>query len=322
MNLIRTCARLLSPPGPRGRLSVLIFHRVVPQVDPLFPGEVDAGRFDAILEWLSRAFNVVPLGDAVRGLAEGSLPSRALAITFDDGYADNHDVALPILRRRGVTATFFVATGFLDGGRMWNDTIIEAVRRFDGDALDLDALGLGRFDTASLSAKRAAIDALLTRLKHLPPTERASLTREVASRSDAALPDDLMMTSQKVRALRDAGMTIGGHTCSHPILAAVDADAAYREIAAGKRHLEEILDEPVRLFAYPNGKPGKDYHAEHVEMVRACGYLGAVSTASGVAHGGSDLLQIPRFTPWDRTPLRFGLRLVDNLRRVDAARAA
>ena len=120
--------RALQPPGPRGRLHTLIFHRVLPQRDPLFPGEVTAQDFNAICRWLKAWFHVLPMDQAVQQLREGSLPSRALAISFDDGYADNHEVALPILLQHGLPATFFVATGFLDGGRMWNDTVIEAVR--------------------------------------------------------------------------------------------------------------------------------------------------------------------------------------------------
>src|ERR1044071_7430526 len=72
------------------------------------------------------------------------LPKRALSITFDDGYADNYNVAAPILLRLGLAATFFVATGFLDGGCMFNDVVIEALRCAGGAELDLDDLGLGR----------------------------------------------------------------------------------------------------------------------------------------------------------------------------------
>jgi peptidoglycan/xylan/chitin deacetylase (PgdA/CDA1 family) len=120
---------VLAPSGARGRLSILIFHRILAAPDALLPDELDAARFDAVCGWLRRWFNVLPLDEAVRQLAAGDLAARALSITFDDGYADNHNVALPILARHGMCATFFVATGFLDGGRMFNDTLIEAVRR-------------------------------------------------------------------------------------------------------------------------------------------------------------------------------------------------
>ena len=122
--MTRTLFSAISPAGERGRLSIPIFHRVLPQVDPLFPDEMDAARFDAVCGWLKSWFNVLPLDEAVRRLKNGTLPQRAMALTFDDGYADNHDVALPILKRHGLPCAFFIATGFLDGGRMWTPTYI------------------------------------------------------------------------------------------------------------------------------------------------------------------------------------------------------
>jgi peptidoglycan/xylan/chitin deacetylase (PgdA/CDA1 family) len=88
------------------------------------------------MRWIRDWFNVVPLTEAVRGLSSGCLPERPLSITFDDGYADNVNVALPSSPASVCMRTFFVATGFLDGGRMWNDTVIEAIRAHQGDRLD------------------------------------------------------------------------------------------------------------------------------------------------------------------------------------------
>ncbi len=126
-------------------LSILVFHRVLPEPDPLFPDCRMRRGFARSVGWLHRWFNVLPLDEAIGRLAGGTLPERAAAITFDDGYADNFTVALPLLRERGSTATFFVATGFLDGGRMLNDTIIEAIRRCSRENLDL---GSSRHRTA------------------------------------------------------------------------------------------------------------------------------------------------------------------------------
>ena len=126
--IFKSIASALSPGGPQARWSILIFHRVLSQPDPLFPGEQDARRFNETLSWVERWFRVLPLDEAVSGLRNGTLPARAAAITFDDGYADNATNALPILQRHKMAATFFIATSFMDGGRMWNDSIIEAVR--------------------------------------------------------------------------------------------------------------------------------------------------------------------------------------------------
>jgi peptidoglycan/xylan/chitin deacetylase (PgdA/CDA1 family) len=307
---------LASPAGPRARLSVFIFHRVHRQIDPLFPDEVDAKGFTTVCHWIQRWFNVLPLDEAVVRLREGRLPARAAALSFDDGYADNHDVAMPLLRQLGLPCTFFVATGFLDGGRMWNDNVIESIRRTSLLALPLADLlpDLGELPCASIEEKRAAVGAVIARVKYREPAERLALVDEIARRSGAVRPTDLMMTSEQVRGLREGGMQVGAHTVSHPILARLPADEARREIGQSKRHLEALLGEPVRLFAYPNGKPGEDYVQQSVDIVREAGFDAAFSTAWGVAGSGSDPMQLPRFTPWERTPLRFGLRTLHNLR--------
>lgn len=299
--------------GGRQGLSIQIYHRVLAQADRLFPGEVDQVAFDRQLAWLKACCNVLPLIDAVRHARAGTLPPRAACITFDDGYADNAEVALPILQRHGLSATFFVATGFLDGGRMWNDTVIELVRRAPGASLDAGALGLGLLPLGTLERQRQAIATLIGRLKYLPLEARLAQVEQLAASVDCVLPDNLMMRSDQVRQLHQAGMGIGAHTVRHPILAALPAQQAQQEIAGGKRALEALIGAPVPLFAYPNGKPGADYRAEHVAMVRELGFEGAVSTAWGA--GSGDLFQLPRFTPWDRSEMRFLARLTHNLTR-------
>jgi len=310
--LERGALSLLSGGGRRAP-AILIYHRVLPQPDPLFPGEVHREQFDRQLGWLTSRFNVLPLLDAVRLAAEGRLPARSACITFDDGYADNAEVALPLLQKHGLHASFFIATGFLDGGRMWNDTVIEAVRRAPGEVFDATALGLGRHAIDSWEARRNTISALIGQLKYLPMAQRLQEVGKVAGLSGAELPRDLMMSSEQLRKLHAGGMGIGGHTVNHPILARLPAAEARQEIAQGRAALEAVLDAPVRVFAYPNGKPGQDYLPEHVAMVREMGFDAAVSTAWGASRGDTDWYQLPRFTPWDQGIGKFGLRLARNM---------
>lgn len=318
---MKSLFQLLSPAGARGRLTVLIFHRVLPQPDPLMPGEMDAARFDSLLGWVKSWFQVLPLDEAARRLKEGSLPVRAAALSFDDGYADNHDVALPLLRKHGLPCSFFVATGFLDGGRMWNDTLIESVRGTSLATLDLrglqDAQGqdLGQLAMdPELPARRAPLLRLIERVKYLQIEPRLACVNAIAARAEVSPPDDLMMTGGQVKALGRAGMQIGAHTVSHPILATLQRNEAADEIARSRAVLQELLGEKVGLFAYPNGKPGTDYQPDvHPALVRELGFEAAVSTRWAAARRGEDIFQIPRFTPWDRGRTQFGLRLARNL---------
>ncbi len=307
--------RWMSPAGPSARLSVLIFHRVLPEPDAIFPDEICAARFELVCGWLASWFNVLPLDKAVVALKAGTLPARAACITFDDGYADNCRIAMPILQRHSLTATFFIATGFLDGGGMWNDTIVESIRRSKGLSLDLSSLGLGAHPIGSIPERQSAIAALLKQIKYLPVQERIAVTEQIARLARVQLPHDLMMTSHEVKAMRHAGMQIGAHTISHPILATLADDQARQEIEGSKIFLQRLLGERVGLFAYPNGKPGEDYTQQSVDVVRSLDFDAAVSTAWGTTGTGDDPFQIRRFTPWDQSRVRFGVRMLNNFRR-------
>jgi peptidoglycan/xylan/chitin deacetylase (PgdA/CDA1 family) len=227
-----------------------------------------------------------PLSGRSRGCAAAAAARRCQP-TFDDG-CDNF-TALPLLKRYAMPATVFVACGYLNGGRMWNDTIIEAIRTCRKAELDLRDDGLPRLAVGTAEEKRQAIDTLLSGLKYRPVGERDRLSGRIARRAQAQLPDDLMLTSGQVRELRSAGVEIGAHTVRHPILAHTTEPDAEREIRDSKRELERLLEAEVPHFAYPNGQPGKDYGAVHVEMVRRAGFRGAFSDGQGVATARSDL---------------------------------
>ena len=114
---------------------------------------------------------------------------------------------------------------------------------------------------------------------------------------------------------REPLVHIGGHTVSHPILKDLPAHLAYNEISEGKASLEGLTGTESKCFAYPNGVPETDYGHEHVEMVKKAGFDLAVSTSPGGVRSQTDILQLPRFTPWDRRWLLFGLRMLATARK-------
>jgi peptidoglycan/xylan/chitin deacetylase (PgdA/CDA1 family) len=202
---------------------------------------------------------------------------------------------------------------------MWNDTVIEAVRRAKGNALKLESTVSMALNISTLETRRSAVSRILAAFKYLPFDERQKNVEALAAAVDLRLPSDLMMTSDQVLELVRNGMEIGAHTVNHPILAKIDDERGDAEIKNGKRQLESLTGSSVRLFAYPNGKPGTDYLAPHVGMVRQAGFEGAVSTSWGVATPRSDIYQLPRFTPWDKTPAKFLGRMIANTFRTTSA---
>ena len=214
-------------------MAILIYHRVLPEPDPLLPDLPDVARFRWQMQLLADYFRPLPLAEAAQRLAGGDLPPRSVCVTFDDGYRDNLDCALPVLEQFGIPVTVFVATGFLGDGMMFNDRVVEGTRVAPGPELDLTDLGLGCYPVRTVEERRAAIDQLLPALKYLPEAERDRKARVVAERAGYRPAEPLMLDADGVRAMAARGVTIGAHTLTHPILAET-ADAIAEGSAAGR----------------------------------------------------------------------------------------
>jgi peptidoglycan/xylan/chitin deacetylase (PgdA/CDA1 family) len=308
--LMRAASNMLTPFQDADRLCVLNYHRILTQPDPLFVDEPTVETFRWQMRLLARYFNVLSLPEAVAGLITGRLPARAVCITFDDGYRSIHDLAMPVLNEFGLPATVFVSTAYLDSGTMWNETIADAVRRLPGGAVDLSGTGIGTRELRTGDDRRKVLYELTAHAKYLPPAERLALTERLAEMVGGSHADNLMLTPEMIRTMAAQRFEIGAHTVSHPILTSLSDDAARHEIVQGKHDLEAITGTPVRYFAYPNGKVGKDFNERHVTMVREAGFAAAFSTEVGPAVRGRDLYRLPRSRPWDHTPVLFGLRLL------------
>lgn len=277
--------------------------------------EVNETAFEWQMKLLNDHFNPLSLGTALELQKSGDLPPASVCVTFDDGYADNAEVALPILKKWNIPATFFISSGYLDGGLMWNDTVLESFKQIRETEIDLGEIGLGECSVATESERLEVAHKALAALKHLPPDRRAKSTDYIGSFA-TDLPSDLMMTSAQVKKLADAGMDIGGHTVSHPILANLSRDESRCEIEQGKKALEGLIGKNLSFFAYPNGKPGQDYTDFHCGVLSDIGFKAGVSTRWGVSTAESDIWQLPRFMPWDKTPAKFLLRMVQNYRNI------
>ncbi len=306
--LWKTLLRLLSGSGSKQKLQVFIFHRIPSRADELLPGEPSAEQFDWMVSFISRNYKVMTFAEATARLKSGTLPPASACITFDDGYLDNASVAYPILKKYGAPATFFIATSFTGGGRMWNDDIIESVRHTTTDTLNLERFGLGIHPTRTTAERKQTIQNILHSLKYRPHAERQITAAEIAKASGLSDQPGLMMSRQDIQMLADGGMEIGAHTHTHPILHSLPDEEAEDEIVRGKAELEGLLGKPVISFAYPNGNTRTDMRQVHLRMIEKAGFHAAATTDWGIATIDTNPYLIPRFTPWDRTPNRFALR--------------
>ncbi|WP_313702875.1 polysaccharide deacetylase family protein [Massilia sp.] len=298
-----------------GRVAIVNYHRVLAAPSPFLRSEPDIGIFTWQMELLARCFNVLSLREALAAIDSGRVPPRAVCITFDDGYRSVHDLALPVLRRLGLPATVFVSSGYVDGRNMWNDRIVEAVETLPAEELDLAEFGLGVYSLRTIPERTATLGSLTEASKYLPPQERSRLVGRLQTLVGERSSEGLMLTPEMVVNLDRNGIEIGAHTVTHPILTSLDDASAMQEIRDSKRELEAIVGKPVTLFAYPNGKVGKDFDQRHVAMVREAGFQAGFTTAVGAITRHHDRYQLARSRPWDETPMRFALRLLQWLAR-------
>ncbi|HKE93961.1 MAG TPA: polysaccharide deacetylase family protein [Povalibacter sp.] len=297
---------LLSPGGPRARLLILTYHRVLAQPDALLPDEPDAATFAAQMDVVGAYCQVLALPEAVRRLRDGTLPPRAACITFDDGYENNLSVALPILEARNMSATIFIAAGAIEQGVMWNDLIIEGFRAV-GAQQAFAHFGVDSTDAGSL-APAAAVLRVLEQQKYGSLEQRWRNAEEFCRKVSNTLPR-LMLTREQIAEVARRGHDVGAHTIRHPILKELGPEAAREEIAGSYAWIAEAAGVVPQSFAYPNGRPGRDYDASHVSMAREAGFTLAVSTRWGCATQRSDPYQLPRCAPWDVLSPMYPLKL-------------
>jgi O-antigen/teichoic acid export membrane protein/peptidoglycan/xylan/chitin deacetylase (PgdA/CDA1 family) len=291
-------AALARVPAWRGVL-VLTYHRI---------GSPDGGhdaslwsatgeQLDAQLRFLARHVDVVSGDELPDALAQPR--GRRVALTFDDGYRDNYELAYPALRAHGLPATFFLATGFLDRPHVaWWDEIGWIVRTSPREGIDADGWLAApvRFGTGD---RRAATRMLVERYWSLPEVRTEPYLRWLAhacgtGRADAASAASTWMTWEMVREMRAGGMAFGAHTVEHPVLARCTAERQAREIGGSVARLREQLGEPVTLFAYPVGGHGMFDDTTRAHL-REAGITHAFSFHGGHRRpGGHDPLDVPR----------------------------
>jgi len=281
---------------------VLRYHAItdgaaeVPYATPDICLPVDVFRLQ--MAFVKRAYTVLSLDELLERAGRGAmLPPRALAITFDDGYADNHRLAAPVLAALGLPATLYVSTGSLDGGApLWMSAVRALVLGARGAELRLP--GIEPVPLGPPGRRGAAARALTRALVPLTAGERAERLAAAAEGAGVDLGRALagtMLGWDEVRALARAGWTIGAHTVTHVNVALAAPAAAEAEIAASRDAIAAEIGEPVRHFAYPNsGGAHRYFDGTVADILRRLGFRSAVTSRPGVVGPRTDPFAVPR----------------------------
>ncbi len=291
--------------------TIFVYHRVNDDRDPFFYA-MTVSRFRAEMEYLAKNFHLVSLDQ----LACGQLPTNGnrycVAVTFDDGYRDNFLYAAPILQKLGIPATIFLTTGYIESGQLpWYDQVRLAFKLTRQPHIALQEIGgpVSALDTDYVRLQ--ALAYTLNWLRQADEPSRSHLLEELFRALRVPTPLNMPNTLlgwDEIRQMSRQGITFGAHTVTHPVLSTLPVSRLQEEILGSKKTVEKRLQRSIQHFAYPFGKKA-DFSADAKQVVRAAGFVTAVTTISGVNDPQQDPYELKRFCLREPDLGMFGLKL-------------
>jgi peptidoglycan/xylan/chitin deacetylase (PgdA/CDA1 family) len=268
------------------RLLVLAYHRIGELPGPNYPFQHEImsatpEQFDRQLGFLKKHFHVTNFHELAEIEQAGrTIPKNSIVITFDDGYADNYEVALPLLQKHGATAVVYLSTGFIDAqAPFWFEMLSYHVMRMKPGFLTLNRenFRLELTETNRMEIRRELGQAL----RVVSDSTRCLMLEELRDQSGVTpSAQELEMvrplTWDEVGSLDRAGIEIGSHTVSHPFLVQLDDRELLTELSSSKARIEEQIGRVVSSLSYPTG--GSEYFdSRSMRIASECGYRYAVS---------------------------------------------
>ena len=278
----------------RSKLPILMYHRFSEGEEW---GKTSRKTFETHLKYLTRHYKIISLSDAVRYFKEGNLPNRSVVLTIDDGYQDFFDVAFPVLKKFSVPATLYVVTGFLDEKCwIWTDKARYLLTATKSERLSA-TIGTRTFDEklGDRNSRLELAGKINSELKKLPDLEKDLVLTELAKSLYVQL-DDMPHSEfgpiswDQAKEMSSAGIEIGSHTVSHPILTNVDGDTLSDELATSRTILQDHLQTDKLHFCYPNGNVSR----RERDAAEKAGYASAVTTEIRICESSDDRFLFPR----------------------------
>lgn len=242
----------------------------------------DKDTFEWQVSAIKKRWKVLSLSSFDDAIIGGKKLKRCAVITIDDGYRDFYDFALPILKEKDITATFFVTVNFVDRKIwLWHDIIKYMLQNSQTDTKEFicndfqSVLNVGSED-----ALQETWQTLSDYCVDHTDDKKWVLIDKLSRATGVSLPDQPTreydaVTWDQIKDMADVGIEIGSHTMNHPILSQIGTRDILLEISESKRRIEEKLEQPIQSFCYPNGRT-KDITAEVVDAVKSAGYKCAV----------------------------------------------
>jgi peptidoglycan/xylan/chitin deacetylase (PgdA/CDA1 family) len=318
---VRRLRRLL-PRRPEP--AILMYHRIGAETFDPWGLAVAPERFAAQLEWLARNRTILPLAEFAAMHREGRLPANAVALTFDDAYACNAQVAVPMLERFGIPATIFVPAELIERGHeFWWDDLERMVLGHhgsvlcvnDGDGAEQVAVGEPEAgdrhwapDAGPTTPRQRSFHLLWSRLREKAPAELFAAMEQLRRQTRTPAkprPSHRPMTADEVRSAGAATIDIGAHSLTHPSLPTLRPADKRHEIVDSVARCEAISGTIPRTMAYPYG----DFDAESEQLAEDAGFACACTTEHAFVTPHARAFALPRMQAGDWGPERLARML-------------
>lgn len=303
--------------GKGHSLSVIAYHSVTAGASPLNDWcYIEAANFDRQMRWLAQQpVDVLPLNDAVRALSQGQLRRNTVALTFDDGYRDNVEVALPVLRQHGFPATIFLTTGLIGtNSALWHGRIISALERSKKPAITWHGTTMALSTPEERCLANTRLQAMIKIHAAAQPNVAAAEIEQLLDVPEVvALPDTsphAMLSTEGLHRAKASGLiSFGAHSVTHPLLSAIDDTRLAAEMLGSIDAVEAMTGQRCTSFAYPNGRR-RDFDARAVALLQSRGIEIALTTVAGPNHQGADQMRLCRWSIGQKTSFsRFKAKL-------------
>jgi peptidoglycan/xylan/chitin deacetylase (PgdA/CDA1 family) len=289
--------------GLATRVAVLRYHSILDErsryANTIGSGIIHSTKtFRAHMEILAREYHPITMDDLLMFLTgQKDLHRRSVIVTFDDGYADNCEIAVPILDHYGITAAFYVGVNPVDTSAVpWFSRLRQAFSISRRETV-FDLKEQRELPIKEPADRYAAFQSAAGHCACFIGSKQEIVVREIERHLEVvplAGKDCPMMTWDQVREVRRHGHTVGSHTVTHPNMAHVSAEDLQHELVESKSKLEQMLGEPILHFSYPSPILEPHYTAETILACAQAGYLTAMTCTPGGVRAGQDPLAIPR----------------------------
>lgn len=300
-------------PGKKDTFRILNYHRVNDFNDPFTIDSVAAVDFENQMRYLSKHYHVLALDDIYDHMAGNRhLPGQCLAVTFDDGYADNYTFAYPILKKYNLPAAIFLTVDCIETQTsLWFDQILSAFKATHKKRFACP-ITKAVFEIDNMEKKLHTAHIMLEQLKKTDNAQRKKsvldVLKELGISSTKAQDASTLLTWLRIKEMGRHNITFGSHTMTHPILANLPVSELDWELTTSRQVIEHKIDKAVRFFAYPNGKP-RDFNESIVQTIKQAGYKAAVTTVPEINTPVTDLFTWGRYRPWQNEVDHFSLAL-------------